>query len=466
VKLPAIQRPNEERGSIMVLVLWISVGLLTLAIYFADSMRFEMRAADNRVATVAADHAIDGAARYLTYILSNLETNGALPDLTLYLNQQVPVGEATFWIIGRLVDSQQQQQQQQVRQMGGTISLNGALTTPVFGLVDEASKINLNTCTVEMLEALPGMTAELAAAIVDWRDADSEITENGAEDDYYQRLTPPRRCKNSRFESVDELRLVAGATLDLLYGEDWNRNGVLDPNENDGSETWPLDDSDGVLDAGLLEYVTVYSREMNLRSDGTARVNVNTGGQQLRRLFEEKFGQQRAQEIQQALGNNPNVRSLLEFYSRSRMTADEFAQIHTDVTVTNATVIEGLINVNTASEAVLAALPGVGANLAPTLIAYRQQNPDRLNTIAWLTEVLDENAQRQVGPYVTVASYQFSADIAAVGRIDRGYRRVRFVFDTTEDRPKIVLRQDLTHLGWALSLPVRENLQLSWNLGQ
>jgi hypothetical protein len=43
---------------------------------------------------------------------------------------------------------------------------------------------------------------------------------------------------------------------------------------------------------------------------------------------------------------------------------------------------------------------------------------------------------------------------------------VRFVFDTTEDRPKIVLRQDLTHLGWALSLPVRENLQLSWNLVQ
>jgi len=61
---------------------------------------------------------------------------------------------------------------------------------PSFELVDEASKLNLNTATVEMLQLLPGMTPELAAAIVDWRDSDSDVTTGGAEDEVYLRLNP------------------------------------------------------------------------------------------------------------------------------------------------------------------------------------------------------------------------------------------------------------------------------------
>ena len=114
-----------------------------------------------------------------------------------------------------------------------------AAPTPVFGLVDEASKLNLNTATADMLAMLPGMTVEFAAAIVDWRDNDSTPSENGAEDEVYQRLDPPRRCKNGPFESIDELRLVYGATPELLHGEDANRNGILDANENDGDVSLP-----------------------------------------------------------------------------------------------------------------------------------------------------------------------------------------------------------------------------------
>ena len=57
---------------------------------------------------------------------------------------------------------------------------------------------------------------------------------------------------------MDELRLVNGATMDILLGEDLNRNGILDPNEVD-------EDRDGVADPGMLEYVTVFSREPNTR---------------------------------------------------------------------------------------------------------------------------------------------------------------------------------------------------------
>jgi len=58
-----------------------------------------------------------------------------------------------------------------------------------------------------------------------------------------------------------------------------------------------------------------------------------------------------------------------------------------------------------------------------------------------------ENASRD---YITTQSFQFTADIAAVGPFGRGYRRVKFVFDISEGAPKIIYRQDLSRLGWAL----------------
>ena len=62
----------------------------------------------------------------------------------------------------------------------------------------------------------------------------------------------------------------------------------------------------------------------------------------------------------------------------------------------------------------------------------------------------------QTNDCITVRSYQFTADIAALGRNGRGYHRTRFIFDTADGSPKIVYRQDLTHLGWALGKRVRQ----------
>jgi type II secretory pathway component PulK len=61
------------------------------------------------------------------------------------------------------------------------------------------------------------MGAELAASIVDWRDADDEVTSGGAESEYYLLLADPYYCKNAPFETLDELLLVKGATRDLLF---------------------------------------------------------------------------------------------------------------------------------------------------------------------------------------------------------------------------------------------------------
>ena len=75
-------------GSVLVLVLWISFGLIVLALYFGNSMRLELRAATNRVSGLQAAHAIDGGARYVKHVLTTYGTNAALPFLMDYRNKR------------------------------------------------------------------------------------------------------------------------------------------------------------------------------------------------------------------------------------------------------------------------------------------------------------------------------------------------------------------------------------------
>jgi type II secretory pathway component PulK len=442
----------DRAGSVLIIVLWVAFGLVSLALYFASTMAFEFRAADNRVAATEAEQAIAGAARYLTNILANGQQWGTLPDTNTYRFAAVPVGAANFWLIGRGDERVSADQ-------------------PVFALVDEASKLNLNAAwvTADVLALLPRMTPELAAAIIDWRDTDENVSANGAESETYLRLSTPYRCKNGPFETVDELRLVNGAYLDVLYGEDANLNGVLDSNENDGDVSPPSDNRDGRLDRGILDYVTVYSHEPATTTNSTARLNVASANflQQLAAVLGNKLGTDRANQVLRRFagggggpggpGGGAGLTSVLQFYIRSGLSADEFAQIENDIRNPN---LDGLINVNTASETVLGCVPGIGVENAATLVAYRQSHSG-LNSVAWVKEAVDQGVATQAGPYLTGKTYQFTADIAAVGHFGRGYCRIRYVLDTSESAPKILYRQDLTHMGWALGRQTRAGLMMA-----
>lgn len=145
-----------------------------------------------------------------------------------------------------------------------------------FGVGDENSKLNLNSLLLfdptgqvgfNMLLQLPNMTPDLANSILDWLDPrTSTPREGGAKDDEYQGRSPPYRCKNGPLDSLEEMLLIKGVTPFLLYGNDRNRNGVLDPDEDAGS---------GGVDLGWQAYLTVHSTERNVSSYGTARDNLN-----------------------------------------------------------------------------------------------------------------------------------------------------------------------------------------------
>jgi DNA uptake protein ComE-like DNA-binding protein len=440
---------QHEGGSVLIIVLWIAIGLVSIALYFANAMTFELRASDNRASGLATDQAIEGAARYVSCVLANFSTNGAMPDKTQYTCEAVPIGDARFWLIGR--------------DPSGTPS-----SEPYFGLMDEGSKLNLNTVNTNMLSYLPGMTPDFAQAITDWRSTNSSGTYalNYAQLGYQE--------KNAPFETVDELRLVYGATMDLLAGEDINRNGVLDANEKSLN-------GNGQVDPGLLEYVTVYTREPNFHSDGSSLTNVNTATEAQLQTFFQNAGVGNASGLASAIYNHIHPTSTSQantfsgilnfclFCRRQGMSSDDFAKIGNDVTTSTSAYIRGRVNVNTAGADVLTALlTGAGldqntaSGTAQSLITYRQQNPNNLGSVAWLIDALGNTSTAisalAQGDYVTTRSFQFTADIAALGPFGRGYRRVKFVFDTSDGTPKIIYRQDLSRLGWALGEKVRETL--------
>jgi DNA uptake protein ComE-like DNA-binding protein len=428
------------RASALIIVLWFATGLVTVALLFGYSVRMEYQIADNQHAKVESELAIEGCIEYARYILANMEEPGSFPANDSYASAYAMIGNAMVWFIGR----------------GDEMV---SLQEPVFGFVDEASKLNINTATQEMLEGLPNMTAEIAAAILDWRDEDSDLTEGGAENETYMLLRPSYPCKNALFETVEELRLVYGVEYDILYGEDYNRNGILDPNENDGDLTMPMDNQNGVLDFGLIEYVTVYSSEPNTDSDGEAKINITENNSDaLSALLQETFGEERASEILVAVAGQTEITSLLQFYSVSQMTAEEFAKIDDKITVSDETVIKGLVNVNTASAVVLACIPGIDEIKAAELVTYRSSHNSSVNSMAWVTEVLDQASVIEAGPYLTGFSYQLTLDVAAVGHDGKGYSRSLLVFDLSGDEPEVRYRKDLNRLGWALGETIRTEL--------
>ena len=184
-------------------------------------------------------------------------------------------------------------------------SSSGASTGSSSGSTSSGSSSTVGTSTVstddalhDLLLQIPNMTDELADAILDFIDEDDDIRTYGAESEYYQSLPNPYSAKNGQLSTFEELLKVRGVTPELLFGEDANRNGLLDPNENDAAATAPLDNADGVLDPGWSAWLTAYSRETNLRADGQARIHLNQD--LLTELYDElepEFGQQVSQFI-------------------------------------------------------------------------------------------------------------------------------------------------------------------------
>jgi len=446
------RNPHRQKGFSLIITLWITVVLTTTALCFSHSVLLDQRRCANTASGIQAEQTLSAAVRYVQAVLDIGDYGDALPDEGAALLEGVPVGSGTFWLVGR----------RPVDEQFASTSVTEAGEGVEFGLVDEASKLNLNTATRDMLLALPGMTSELAAAIIDWRDSNDEPDEGGAESETYLRLDRPYECKNAPFDSPEELRLVYGMDVNILFGKDRNLNGVIDVWESDSVVDVLLAASPPSQPFGLLEYVTVWSRESNTGSESEPKVNVNErDSSALISLLQRELGGEVAERVRSAARPGQTLyRSLLEFFLASGLDEQQFAKIDDSLTVYSNEWTEGLVNVNTASATVLGCLPGMEDGDAERLVAYRAQNPDSLTSVAWVARVFDRQKAARIGPAITATISQVSADLVALGEGGRGLRRCFVVFDLSGESIRIAYRRDRTGLGWCLGEPAEEEFDI------
>ncbi len=253
---------NRREGYVIFAVLIVVVVLSLVAYRFTESMTAEYRASSRTTDDAQVKLAAVSGLHYAAAVLSDRETFysdlGGNPFDNPEFFDQIPVGSETS----------RKQSYFSIRAVALT---EGGGHEQRFGVIDEGGKLNINSFialdqTGELLYnallQIPNMTEDIAAAIVDWVDADDETRAGGAESSDYLSLSSPYKAKNGPLNTLDELLLVKGVTPDLLYGGDRNRNGIFDEGESS-------------TDRGWSEYLTVYGRELNVDMTGVVRTYLN-----------------------------------------------------------------------------------------------------------------------------------------------------------------------------------------------
>ena len=234
-------RFKHRRGAIFIVALGITVVLSAMLLVYAQQMRTESLAAANRVAMAQADAVEQGAEQWsLAQVEANvapLTTGGlgggttggtstsTLVDPTTIPAEALQVGGGYFWILHP--DPTQDQ-------------LYG------FGLVDESSKINLNTSPTILaneLVALPNMTTDIATNISNW--AATAMSTGPAS-----------------YETVEQLMLVDNMTEltpQVLYGYDLNHDGVISTAERNLSGGSAVTNGTTEDARGIYQFVTAFS---------------------------------------------------------------------------------------------------------------------------------------------------------------------------------------------------------------
>jgi general secretion pathway protein K len=231
-----IRAAGDQRGVALIIVLLVLALLLTIAGEFALAMRLEGRTTLNFAASVAAGHlAQAGYQRAVAEIVRAAPPPGARPS-AVYLDQAT----------GMLVFQRQTSLLAPKPPTREDLALGPGRFS--YRITDEGGRINVNESVptfralLEALEVSREVRDVIVASVQDWTDKNDDYRLNGAESEYYLGLPIPYRAKNARLDSVEELLQVKGVTPQIFYGT---------PDK-----------------PGLVEYVTVFGR----------RINVNTAG--------------------------------------------------------------------------------------------------------------------------------------------------------------------------------------------
>ena len=424
------------------------------------------------------------------------------------------------------------------------MSETGTLGGIRFGLQNESARLNINTLTVleensdliiptlaltgadteevdaenlavSLLMALPGMTEDVADAILDWLDSDDEMRPFGAELEYYTTLPTPYSPANGPIKSVEELLLVRGVTPTLLFGADANRNGVLDADEQQRYGVGI--DTPGSL--GWAAYLTVNGAEGNRTRDGLPRVDVNSDD--LETLYDELFdalgdelyasyvvayrmygespvaaaagasgnnngnvqsaGVWTAEQFGQldlsagaktkvnqvldlvgssvTIGNGDNQKKYTSPFAEDPISMAIYLPLLMDVLTTqDVDSLPGRINLNECPAELLYGIPTLDEETVQALIESRTTESDDPNrefaTWPLVEGILTLDQMRTLIPLLTGGGDVYRAQIVGYFEQSGIASRSEVIIDATSVNPKVISWKDLSHLGRGFDLSV------------
>lgn len=211
----------NERGVALLLIMWVLFLLSVISAEFAFSMRTDFTVTLNFKEEMEA------------YYLARAGINQAIAKI---LHQKMLTDQRNR-LKNLSLDEEYMDDSYQTPDWAKNMG-NG---TFAYELTDEQGKININSLRKNnsldrkiircLLENAAGVEDEstqntIIDSIIDWMDTDDLYKTSGAEEDYYQGLSPPYHCKNGPFDTVEELLLVQGVTQEILFG-----NKTTDPEE-------------------------------------------------------------------------------------------------------------------------------------------------------------------------------------------------------------------------------------------
>jgi DNA uptake protein ComE-like DNA-binding protein len=287
--------------------------------------------------------------------------------------------------------------------------------------IAEGARLNLNTATESMLASAPGFDGVIAARLV-----------------------------ASRGTGFDSVETALGA---IMPGGDEEENDAAPPGASD---------------------FTVFSFDPAVTGSGGGSEGSDGGGAGRRRIvlagawddakaaaLKERLPSEAAQAIDEAMkGQQPPRRpaGLVRVLARLGVPTAQWATVLDEVAFVRDDYIAGLVDINSASEAVLACVPGIDASAAARLIVTRETLAAAQRArVTWpLTEgVLPLANFEEAVNFITTRSLQWRIRVEAVredddptgerARLPGRHVVLEAVIDVASTRPRIAYLRDATY---------------------
>ena len=249
---------KDEKGVALVLVLVVIALLVSLVVDFTYTMQVDMTLAANQRDEIKALYTARSGVELAKLTLQEDDNEYDAQDEAWALFDELP---------GFIAEDDE-------GRFKGTI-VDEESKFPIHSLVnDQGVLVPARLDQLERLFVLLDIDRELIDAIVDWLDSDDTAGPFGAEDAYYEGLSPPYPCKDGHLASIEELLLVKGMTEEILYG-DAEKEGLLqyltihsdgEININTASSV-VLQCLSKDIDEGLAQIIIEYREEAPFQSD-------------------------------------------------------------------------------------------------------------------------------------------------------------------------------------------------------